>query len=136
MISRLRSPPLAEAQRAVAARDATVAALQAARVAGVADALLARLASWEAGQREEFRAQAAQDAERLRGCPMGEKMLGAIGYAYVRQTHKVMGSDTGLGLGRAIEDMVEGGHKACEGASAVGSAMGIAAAHMKLAKVS
>ena len=123
-----------EAQEKAAALETATAALQAARVAGVADALLARLASWEAGQRDEFRAQAAQDAERLRGCPMGEKMLGAIGYAYERQTHKVMGSDAGLGLGRAIEDMVEGGHKACEGASAVGSAMGIAAAHMKLAK--
>ena len=61
-------------------------------------------------------------------------MLSAIGYAYVRQTHKVMGSDGGLGLGRAIEDMVEGGHKLGEGASAVGSAMGIAAAHMRLAQ--
>eukprot|EP00964_Phaeocystis_antarctica_P028407 scaffold16017_cov63-Phaeocystis_antarctica.AAC.4 len=123
-----------EAQEKAAALETATAALQAARVAGVADALLARLASWEAGQRGEFRFQAAQDAERLRGCPMGDRMLGAIGYAYVRQTHKVMGSDGGLGLGRAIEDMVEGGHKLGEGASAVGSAMGIAAAHMKLAK--
>jgi curved DNA-binding protein CbpA len=123
-----------EAQEKAAALETATATLQAARVAGVADALIARLASWEAGQREEFRFQAAQDAERLRGCPMGERMLGAIGYAYVRQTHKVMGSDSGLGLGRAIEDMVEGGHKLGEGASAVGSAMGIAAAHMKLAK--
>ena len=29
---------------------------------------------------------------------MGEKMLAAIGYAYVRQTNKVMGSSGGLGV--------------------------------------
>jgi hypothetical protein len=55
---------------------------------------------------------------------MGEKMLAAIGYAYVRQTNKVMGSSGGLGLGKAVEDLVEGGHRFNEGASAVGSAMG------------
>ena len=60
-----------QAQEKAAALEAAAAALQAARVAGVADALLARLVTFEEGRLSEFRALAAQDAATLRACPMG-----------------------------------------------------------------
>ena len=65
---------------------------------------------------------------------MGTEMLGAIGYAYVRQTQKVRGQK-GAGanqvLGSVFEGVLQGAHSISEGASAVGNAVSIASALSK-----
>ncbi|KAL1528453.1 hypothetical protein AB1Y20_009799 [Prymnesium parvum] len=86
--------------------------------------------------RQQLVAEMTAELNRLRKCSMGEEMLRAIGYAYVRQTSKIRGRNaTGAArLGRVFEGMLEGAHHLSEGAAAVGSVVSMASALSKLAR--
>lgn len=67
---------------------------------------------------------------------MGEEMLGALGYAYVRQTLKRRrNAASGAGkLGGLYEGVLQGAHSLTEASAAVGSAVGMAADLSKLSR--
>ena len=86
--------------------------------------------------RQVFEQSMRQESDRLRRCSMGEQMLGALGYCYVRQTQKVRGNQA-QGAGRLAgmyEGMLHSVHSVREGVGAVGSAISMASDAWKLAK--
>lgn len=120
-----------EAQEKDLAVDRATAELQRKRVMDCAAALQERISVFVSGDsaaRDRFRTAMEEEAKRLRDCSMGEKMVEAIGYIYVRQTQKVIGS----GAGRFFEDVVHSAHSVGEGMSAIGSAAGTMSTWMRL----
>lgn len=86
--------------------------------------------------KETFETSVAAERDRLKRCSMGEPMLHALGYAYVRQTLKVRGKrEKGAArLGGLYESALHGVHNVRDGVSAVGSAVGMASDAWKLAR--
>ena len=67
---------------------------------------------------------------------MGEEMLHALGYAYVRQTQKLRGKQAAgaARIGGFYEGVLQSAHTLSEGASAVGSAVSMAGDLAKLSR--
>ena len=85
--------------------------------------------------RANFEAELTREADTLRRCSMGDEMLRAIGYAYVRQTQKRLGNRAAgaARLGGLYEGVLHRAHTLREGAAAVGSAVSMAGAVARLA---
>ena len=122
------------------ALDQALAALQAARINACAEVLRARVAQFDPRNGpavDAFRLAAMADERRLRECSMGEQMVRALGYAYVRQAQKVLGNSAASGharFGGFLESVVEGSHALGEGLAGVGAAVTVASIHVKLAR--
>ena len=105
--------------RCAAALEARIAPFVAAALAGAeVDEAARSLAS------ETFVQGITEEGYTLRRCSMGEQMLQALGYAYVRQAQKVRGKHAAgaARLGGLYETARHGVHNISEGVSAVGSA--------------
>lgn len=86
--------------------------------------------------KQVFEESMAEEANKLRRCSMGEQMLQALGYCYVRQTQKVRGNQAhgAARLTGMYEGVLHGVHNMREGVGAVGTAIGMASDAWKLAK--
>lgn len=113
------------------ALEARIAPYVAAALAGAdVDAASKELA------RSTFVDSITQERDKLRRCSMGEEMLHALGYAYVRETQKIRGkrSEGAARLGGLYEGVLQRVHDVSEGVSAVGSAVGMASDAWRLAR--
>lgn len=142
----------AEAREKGEALDAAARELQAARVAACVAWLSERIAPFVSltvalhstpganhelvAQRDAWKAGVEEEFTRLCAQPMGEPILRTLAYAYVREAQKLLGSSAQgfQRLGGYFEEVVEGTHKLTEGLSAVGTAIGVATAHVRLAR--
>ena len=124
--------------------------LQRQNVARCVEALEARIAPYVAAllagdeidaesralARSVFETSIVEEGHKLRRCSMGEPMLQALGYVYVRQTQKVRGMQASgaARLGEYYEGVLQSVHSISDGVSAVGSAARMASDAWKLAK--
>lgn len=113
--------------------------LQKQRVNQLKTQLLERIKPYLEGDeaaRDRFRVSMEEEAKRLIECSMGDKMVAAVGYVYVRQTHKLCCKHSeGINrIGYFFEDAVHTAHGMNEGFSATGSAISLASAFVQLSR--
>ena len=128
---------LQEAHKAAQAlRVQQLAALLKARVEGYVAAAVVLPAEELASVRDAFSEGAREDFTKLAACNLGEPMLEAIGYVYVRQTQKRMAKMSGglRGVVGVFEEGAEFVHNVSEGLGAFGRVIGMASAAIKLHK--